>query len=189
MCRLMTRDGETITSWEVIPSNDQHDGHWIVNFHDPEAMFPKSQSFERMFAKKAVGPNVLRCPYCGKGTHKMPASMIYGRGYSGYLFVCDNFPRCDSYVGCHRDTGKPLGTLANRELRKYRQQAHKVFDRMWQMGTVNRDDAYGWMCRLLGVTMEEAHISMLNIEQCQKIIDALSNKPKTATSQEKPDDA
>lgn len=77
---------------------------------------------------------------------------------------------CDSYVGCPERTEKPLGTLANKELRKWRRNAHFVFDRYWQEGFIGRKDLYERLAKALGIPVEECHIGMFDVETCKKII-------------------
>ena len=51
--------------------------------------------------------------------------MLYGdRSREEYVYVCTNYPRCDSCVGVHTGTKKPKGTLANSELRNKRIRTH-----------------------------------------------------------------
>ena len=79
----------------------------------------------------------IHCPYCGAKASLRPASAVYGTATKvpdSYLYVCDRYPRCDSYVGAHKRTKEPMGTLANGDLRNKRIQAHKAFDWMWKSG-------------------------------------------------------
>jgi hypothetical protein len=56
---------------------------------------------------------------------------------------------CNAYVGTHENSpdNKPLGTLADPELRQLRMQCHKLFDSCWaypgfRHGLPNRKQAY-----------------------------------------------
>ena len=45
----------------------------------------------------------IKCPYCGAQAYLRPASVIYG-GHAvpgAKLYVCGNYPACDSYVAAH----------------------------------------------------------------------------------------
>jgi ssDNA-binding Zn-finger/Zn-ribbon topoisomerase 1 len=94
---------------------------------------------------------------------------VYGKSY-GKVYVCDNFPDCDSYVGVHRGTNRPLGTLANKELRKARMECHNVFDQSWRSGRSTRDDAYRTLAITTGV--KEPHFWQFTLEQCNKFLEA-----------------
>jgi len=123
----------------------------------------------------------IPCPYCGGiGTLKK-SSIIYGKDY-GLVYVCENYPNCDSFVGVHKGTTKPLGTLANAELRDYRKQCHAAFDNLWRSRlinkvyhvyiphTTNRQKAYIWMASVLQLEEDQSHIAMLGIEQCKRLL-------------------
>lgn len=78
---------------------------------------------------------------------------------------------CGAYVGCHRGTLQPLGTCAGPELRRMRNLAHSVFDRLWRgKRKTARSAAYAWMAKTMGLTPEEAHIGLFSIEQCRVLI-------------------
>lgn len=57
----------------------------------------------------------IKCPYCGARAFLRPASVVYGeRAAPGSkLYVCGNYPACDSYVAAHRTSQLPMGTLAD----------------------------------------------------------------------------
>ena len=81
-------------------------------------------------------PKIIRCPYCGGTAILRDASFVYGtHSHGGQVYVCSHYPSCNSYVGVHPGTKIPKGTLANRELRQKRIQAHRIFDQIWQQGT------------------------------------------------------
>ena len=54
------------------------------------------------------------CDYCGRETEYVDSKVIYGKSY-GKIYLCRN---CMAYVGVHKGTDKPLGRLANAELRR-----------------------------------------------------------------------
>lgn len=118
--------------------------------------------------------NVL-CPYCGCEAEFVDSARVYrGKSY-GMIYDCRP---CDAYVGVHKGTDKPLGTLANRELRQMRMRAHAAFDPMWKRGTMSRRDAYGWMQRTFGMTAEQAHISRFGVAECERLLVAINgSKP------------
>lgn len=120
----------------------------------------------------------MKCPYCGAKVVLKDATYIYhtkeSRSY-GYVWVCSNFPKCDSYVGCHKGTQIPLGRVANKELRKYKSEAHKVFDRFWKSGLVSRKEAYVWLADMLHIKEEDCHIGMFDIDMCKQVI-SICNK-------------
>lgn len=55
----------------------------------------------------------IHCPYCGAKATLLPSSAVYGDAAKtdGYLYVCDRYPKCDSYVGAHKKPNCPWGLL------------------------------------------------------------------------------
>lgn len=67
----------------------------------------------------------IRCPYCGGTAVLRDAFFVYGRNsHGGQIYVCSHYPKCNAYVGVHTGTLIPNGSLADKELRKKRIQAH-----------------------------------------------------------------
>ena len=88
----------------------------------------------------------------------------------GYVWVCEHYPKCDSYVGCHSGTDIPLGTMAGPDLRAARMRAHKSFDWIWKTKKKTRHEAYAMLQEFLGLPPERAHIGMLDVEQCHRVV-------------------
>lgn len=81
---------------------------------------------------------------------------------------------CDAYVGCHEGTERPLGRLANAELRRAKMAAHAVFDPLWRNGHMKRSQAYGWLADQLGIPCTECHIGEFDVDRCRLVV-ALCN--------------
>ena len=115
--------------------------------------------------------NAIKCDYCGKQAEYVDSAEIYGRSY-GMMYLCRN---CGAYVGVHKGTDKPLGRLANAELRFYKISAHNAFDVLWQDKKSRfyrkRNKAYAWLSKQLNLPVEKTHIGMFDVEQCKKVID------------------
>lgn len=85
--------------------------------------------------RKGIDKTAPRCPYCGSHTILRSADGIYRENSRNeMLYVCKNYPSCDSYVRVQRGTNIPLGTVANRELRELRAEAHRHFDKLYSTG-------------------------------------------------------
>lgn len=111
----------------------------------------------------------VKCPYCKKEAIFCENKEIYGRNY-GKSYMCYLCKECDAYVGTHNNTRKPLGTMANSELREWRKKAHEVFDPLWKTGKMKRSEAYMFLNNLIG---KETHIGESDIETCKKIIELI----------------
>ncbi|MCK9558112.1 MAG: DUF3268 family zinc-finger domain-containing protein [Candidatus Cloacimonetes bacterium] len=112
--------------------------------------------------------NIELCPYCGKEVVLKDSSIIYGKSY-GMVWICSDWPKCDAYVGCQKGSSKPLGRLANKELRFWKKQAHDTFDKLWKLGKMSRTDAYTWLSRQLLIPQDKCHIGMFDIDQCKLV--------------------
>jgi len=107
------------------------------------------------------------CPYCSNPAEWVDNAEVYGRSYgkSSMIWLCRP---CGAYVGCHNNTTKPLGTLANKELRDLRKKAHEAIDPIWQSGKKKRKEVYIWLMEKFG---REIHIGQSDIETCKAIIE------------------
>lgn len=118
---------------------------------------------------KSTGESVT-CPYCGRHAEWVSNETVYGRRYgkSYMLWLCRP---CDARVGCHENTMRPLGTMANAELRKWRMKAHDAIDPLYKSGRMTRGELYQKLSIALG---KEVHVGESDIEQCQFVI-AIAN--------------
>ena len=111
-----------------------------------------------------------RCPFCNSSVSLIDSARVYGCSY-GFIYLCDAYPNCDAKVGCHPQTIIALGTLANKELRKWRSLVHRKFDPLWQSGVFpNRQAAYKWLAKAMKLPLDRTHVAMFNIRQCQRAI-------------------
>lgn len=114
----------------------------------------------------------IRCPYCGSLASKRHASFVYGKDAKPdtFLYVCDRYPKCNSYVAAHKNSGLPMGTLANEKLRKKRISAHKALDRIWNKGFMTKEQVYIWLQSKLNMSAKEMHIGNFDEYYCNQII-------------------
>lgn len=106
------------------------------------------------------------CPFCLNPAKWVENKEVYGRNYGKSIMMWLCKP-CDAYVGCHNNTKKPLGTMANKETRKWRKKAHATFDPLWKSGKTTREKAYKFLKIQFG---REVHIGESDIETCKRII-------------------
>lgn len=110
------------------------------------------------------------CPYCGEKARWCENKEIYGKNY-GKSYMCYYCKPCNAYVGCHRNTRMALGTIANAELRGWRQKAHRIVDPLWKSGKMKRAEVYQMLSRHFG---HEIHIGESNIQICKQIINFIT---------------
>ncbi len=118
--------------------------------------------------------------HCGSDAvyHKSDA-VIYGRQYSSRgVYVCSQYPKCDSYVGCHPNKS-PLGVLKDKKGRELAKACHKIFDRYWNAcleykhRVVGRNDAYRYLASQLKMPVNECHFGMMNNQELEKALQFL----------------
>lgn len=117
------------------------------------------------------------CPYCQRPArlHAMSNALYHGRDY-GPAWVCSP---CGAWVGCHPGTTNPLGRLADRDLRKAKQEAHAVFDPLWRAKQCRydltkrdaRNQGYRWLAFRLGISRDACHIGMFDLETCRRVVE------------------
>ncbi len=118
-------------------------------------------------AELAKAPK-LDCPEC-------EGKLVLRLSRYGLFYGCSNYPICKAAHGAHPD-GKPLGVPANAETRSWRMKAHDVFDKLYQGESpiMSREEAYGYLQYIMGLSEEDAHISKFTTKQCQELIDLLN---------------
>ena len=122
------------------------------------------------------------CPYCRKPAKFMESSALiyHGRNY-GPVYAC--MP-CGAWVGCHPNTTRPLGRLANAELREMKMKTHAAFDPIWTARferkhaidprykkAMARGGRYKKLAELLEIPREQCHIGMFDVDLCRRTIE------------------
>lgn len=117
--------------------------------------------------------------YCTECRRKVEAQAVNGSVvyphrldlYEKLFYVC---PTCGNYVGTHAD-GRPLGTIPTPELRKWRNEVHRIIDEYWLPNNVaKRKELYADLSEFLG---RRYHTAELNtIAECKKVIEYYKQK-------------
>lgn len=123
------------------------------------------------------------CPYCGAHAVMVTGEVIYPHRpdlYAKKFWWC---APCDAYVGCHpenpqfgQDGTRPLGRLADKNLRRLKWEAHSLFDPLWKEHGyfVNRKAAYRWLAGQLGIPVVKCHVGFFDTHKCLKAIEVCS---------------
>lgn len=124
--------------------------------------------------KKKNYQTSMRCPYCGRPVQLRPSSYVYGEDNldpQGFLYVCNGYPKaCDAYVGAHKKDMRPMGTLANGELRHKRIEAHRALNQIWQEGYMTKHGTYIWLQNRLNLRKQDMHIGKFSYYLCMETI-------------------
>lgn len=116
------------------------------------------------------GVGQLRC-HCGSLAVLRPAKEVCRDSREGAMaYVCARYPACDSFVMAHLGTLEPMGSLADPELRRLRQEAHTSFDRLHTSGLMTKSQAYQWLAYITQSPMPHAHIGHMGDYYCKVII-------------------
>ena len=118
------------------------------------------------------------CPYCSGPSELVDGSVIYPHRNDipfSHYYLCSP---CQAWVGCHPKTKTALGSLANRELRFARKEAHRLFDPIWKNRVYHdrvpqreaRTDAYAWLAEQMGLPRDHCHIGSMDLEACRRAI-------------------
>lgn len=119
---------------------------------------------------------MLNCPYCNAKAELVNGAVIYPHRPDLFTKLFYHCAPCDSYVGCHPGTDKPLGRLANAQLRAAKSAAHRAFDPIWQGGRMPRKAAYAELAATLGIPVKECHIGMFDLAMCKRVIVICTDK-------------
>jgi len=115
------------------------------------------------------------------------SKVVYRQSY-GMIWICNP---CQAWVGTHKDSKdhKPLGTLANAELRKARQLAHEALDPHWldlvERGTTRskaRKKVYQRLADELGIDVKSCHIAQFDDRRCRSVVTICSRWQKATTT-------
>lgn len=125
------------------------------------------------------------CDYCKEEVGLVGGDRIYPHRpdlFELRFWFCSD---CDAWVGCHRGTTNPLGRLANAELRQAKIEAHAAFDQLWKSttpaGTFDRSGAYKWLAEQLGISRDDCHIGMFDVEMCRRVVEVCSQAIMSAS--------
>jgi hypothetical protein len=118
---------------------------------------------------------IVTCSYCQQRARLTNGKAIYPHRpdlWDKWFWLCGP---CEAYVGCHKggDGTKPLGRLANAELRAAKGQAHAAFDRLWQLWPPREGErrrVYTWLANKLGIDRKHCHIGEFDVETCRRVI-------------------
>jgi len=120
----------------------------------------------------------VNCDYCHDSAVLVDSAEVYGGRSYGLIWLCRP---CGAYVGIHKDSKdhKPLGRLANAELRAAKVNAHSVFDPLWKRKMDKegcskkeaRKAGYYWLSKQLGISMKECHIGMFDVSMCKRVVE------------------
>lgn len=122
-----------------------------------------------------MSATTLICPYCGAPSQLTTGAHVYPHRPDlapKRFYECRP---CGAYVGCHPGSDRPLGRLADAELRRWKQRVHAAFDPHWKIGrgAYARSRAYARLARDMGIPAAECHTGMFDLARCKAALTAI----------------
>lgn len=78
------------------------------------------------------------------------------------FWMCNS---CKNFVGCHKNANKnkmkPLGVIANKELKQARIKIHQIIDPIWKEEKMKRGEIYALLSKELGYTYHTGELKSL----------------------------
>ncbi len=139
------------------------------------------QGYEQHCQQKHGGRKLPACPYCGDDAELVGGDVIYPHRRDlkhKRFYLCNP---CGAYVGCHPNTIRPLGRLADHRLRKLKQACHAAFDPLWRPAKAwgdhgARRKAYRWLAETMRIPESECHFGMFDIDRAIQALEILDHK-------------
>lgn len=141
--------------------------------------------------KKKQMRETLYCPYCKRPGVLRPAAYVYGDNNldpEKYLYVCSGYPSCDSYIGAHKKSMRPMGTMADSDLRNKRIEAHRALDTIWKNGYMTKHSTYIWLQNRLNLREKDTHIGKFSYYLCEQTIRECTDYIKSREEKKKSPD-
>jgi uncharacterized protein DUF3268 len=120
---------------------------------------------------------IVRCDYCTRPAELVSGSVLYPRRpdlFHRWFFRCKP---CKAWVGTHKGSRpvRPLGRLANAELRELKQRVHAMFDPRWMQSKDKkgaRTREYLWLAKAMTISPANCHVGMFSEDQCRAAMQA-----------------
>lgn len=93
------------------------------------------------------------------------------------FWMCNS---CKNFIGCHKNANKnkmkPLGVIANKELKQARISIHNIIDPIWKEEKMKRGEVYAILSQELGYTYHTGELRSLDeARKVWRIVAELSN--------------
>lgn len=108
------------------------------------------------------------CVECDKNVEPkvVSGSMVYPNSPKlahDRFWMCNH---CKNFIGCHKNANKnkmkPLGVIANKELKQARIKIHQLIDPIWQNDKMKRGEVYAIISKELGYTYHTGELRSLD---------------------------
>lgn len=95
-----------------------------------------------------------------------------------FAYLCAEH-HCGAYVGIHKYTDLPLGTMADARTREARTKAKNFFLTLSNIRfNRNRNKSYPWLAEQMGIEQKYCHFGIFTLEQCNQVMEILKPQPE-----------
>jgi len=124
-----------------------------------------------------MGSNMNRiyCAICEKEVdyNLVSGEAIYPHRKDLYTLKFAQCKYCKGYVGTHRKTAIPLGSIVSKEVKTARSKIHSLIDPLWKSGKIRRTHLYSKISAKIGKNFHTANIRTL--QEAESIYHVCSN--------------
>lgn len=119
----------------------------------------------------------IYCCKCEKrvDSEKVKGDVIYPHRKDLKYLTFWQCPTCKNYVGSHKKSKMPLGSIPDSKMRKLRNILHSLIDPIWKSNKMTRRQVYSEISKNLGY---EFHAATTNTEEEFKQIATIVDKIK-----------
>ncbi len=105
----------------------------------------------------------IYCAVCDSDQecHEATGKEIYPHRQDLYDLQFWQCSQCGGYVGCHKDTGNPLGIIVSKEVKSARVHIHKLLDPPWKSNRIKRTELYRRISEALGYEYHTAEVKTI----------------------------
>lgn len=110
------------------------------------------------------------CRFCGSPLELVSKQVVYPAAPAKTMIYRCNRDACDSYISCREGTDIAIGSVANRDTRLARREAHASINTLVDSGRMNKHEAYAWMQHLLSLPYNRRGIGWLDEHECKVVV-------------------
>lgn len=115
--------------------------------------------------------NSKKCPYCGGNTRIISSKdevpfKLHPFLVNQNILICENYPNCESYSFFNSVKEQYPGIVADKFLRKLRNNTHNYIDILWKTKMLQRIEMYRKLCKHIHLDENYCHVRYFGIDEC-----------------------
>jgi len=109
---------------------------------------------------------------CEVNTNLITGKIVYPHRKDLYKLKFLQCPTCNHFVGTHKGSNIPLGSIPTPKLKAQRSNIHSIMDPLWRNKLISRTALYNYLTSVLGRTYHTAELR--NDAEVNKILYAVN---------------